>query len=347
MEMLNEVLSIFLHIIIAVFLAVYLPISVLVRLVWWIFVRPFKKEDLRGKVALITGASSGIGEKMAYEYAKRGTNMALVARREQALKNVAKTARDLGAPDVLVIPADISDPEESKRVVDQTISHFGQLNHLVCNAGIWSSCLFEEITNITAFNQLMGVNFWGTVYPTYYALPHLRASHGTIMVTASVAGQVPTARMSFYNASKAAVIRFFETLRAEFGKEIKVTILTPGYVESELTQGKALQKGGEVSVNEDARDVSVGPMPVGRAERLAELAIDSACRGERYVTWPTWYKPFHIVACLAPEVIDWISRALYVNNHSKWILEAIGGKKFLYPVSIRSPTIKMEEVKGH
>lgn len=91
----------------------------------------------------------------------------------------------------------------------------------------------------------------------------------------------------------------------------------------------------------------MGPVPVGQAEKLAELAVDSACRGEKYVTWPSFYRPFSIVACLAPEVIDYVSRIMYVNNHSKWILEAIGGKKLLYPASIRTPSIKMEEVKDH
>ncbi|KAF3323621.1 11-beta-hydroxysteroid dehydrogenase 1B-like protein [Carex littledalei] len=300
-------------------------------------------EDMANKVVLIVGASSGIGEA-TYEYAKRGANMVLVARREQALRNVAKVALDIGAPDVLVVPADISDPEAAKRVIEETISHFGKLNHLVCNAGIWSSCLFEEITNITAFTEVMDVNFWGAVYPTYYALPYLRASHGNIVVNSSVAGQVPIARSSFYNASKAAVISFYESVRAEFGKDIKVTILTPGFVESELTKGKALQKGGDICVNEEARDVQVGPIPVGKAERLAKLAVDGACRGEKYLTWPSFYRPFRLVACLAPEVISFVSHIMYINNQSKWILEAIGGKKFLYPASIRNPNIKKEEL---
>lgn len=91
----------------------------------------------------------------------------------------------------------------------------------------------------------------------------------------------------------------------------------------------------------------MGPIPVGKAERLAKMAVDSACRGEKYLTWPSFYRPFHLVACLAPEVISFVSHIMYMNNQSKWILEAIGGKKFLYPASIRNPNIKMEEVKEH
>ncbi|KAL5667241.1 hypothetical protein ACJX0J_019462, partial [Zea mays] len=251
---LNAFLSCFMHVGLALVLLVYLPAASVLRLL----VRPLlankQAEDLRGKVVLVTGASSGIGEHLVYEYARNGACVALVARTEVALRAVAKAARDLGSPDVLVVPADVTKVDDAKRAVDETLAHFGKLNHLVANAGIWSSCFFEEITNITAFHNVMDLNFWGAVYPTYFALPYLKASRGNIVVTASVAGRVPTARMSFYNASKGAVIRFYETLRAELGSHVRVTILMPGYVVSNLTKGRGLQKDGRVGVDEEARD---------------------------------------------------------------------------------------------
>ncbi|KAL5678513.1 hypothetical protein ACJX0J_014644, partial [Zea mays] len=252
----NAFLGCFMHVGLALVLAVYLPVAFVCRLLHRLLVRPFARgEDLRGKVILVTGASSGIGEHLVYEYARHGACVALVARTEVALRAVAKAARDLGAPDVLVVPADVTKVDDAKRAVEETVAHFGKLNHLVANAGIWSSCFFEEITNITAFHNVIDLNFWGAVYPTYFALPYLKASRGNIVVTASVAGRVPTARMSFYNASKGAVIRFYETLRAELGSHVHVTILTPGYVVSNLTKGKGLQKDGHVGIDEEARDV--------------------------------------------------------------------------------------------
>ncbi|VAI27488.1 unnamed protein product [Triticum turgidum subsp. durum] len=251
----NGFLSGFMHVGLALVLLAYLPVAFLCRLVYRLLIRPFAAgEDLRGKVVLITGASSGIGEHLAYEYARKGACVALVARTEIALRAVAKTARELGAPDTLVVPADITNVEEAKRAVEETLAHFGKLNHLVANAGVWSSCFFEEITNVSAFQNVMDLNFWGAVYPTYFALPYLKASRGNIVVTASVAGRVPVARMSFYNASKAAVIRFYETLRAELGPHVRVTILMPGYVVSNLTMGKGVQKDGNVGFDEEARD---------------------------------------------------------------------------------------------
>ncbi|KAJ6823196.1 11-beta-hydroxysteroid dehydrogenase 1B-like [Iris pallida] len=346
MDLFNGFLSLVMHLVISIVLVVYLPLSLVWRLVHFVLVRPFLAEDLRGKVVLVTGASSGIGEQLAYQYAKKGASLVLAARREPALKAVANAARERGAPDVLAIQADISDLSESKRVVDEAIAHFGKLNHLVVNAGIFSSCLFEEITNISAFNQVMDVNFWGSVYPTYYAIPHLKNSRGNIVVNSSIAGRFPTARLSFYNASKAAVIRFYETLRAELGSDVKITILTLGYVASELTKGKALQKGGEIGFNEEVRDVQVGPVPVGHTKKCAEVIVDSARRGDEYVTWPSWYSPFHMVMCVAPELVTWFSRTFYVtkpgdspgNALSKKILEMTRAKKFFYPPSIQTQT---------
>ncbi|KAJ6837139.1 11-beta-hydroxysteroid dehydrogenase 1B-like [Iris pallida] len=346
MDLFNSFLSLAVHLVIGVVLVIYLPLSVVWRLVHFVFVRPFLAEDLRGKVVLITGASSGIGEQLAYQYAKKGALLVLAARREPALQAVAKKAREHGAPDVLVVQADVSDRSESKRAVGEAIVHFGKLNHLVVNAGIFASCLFEEITNISAFNQVMDVNFWGSVYPTYYAIPHLRNSRGSIIVNASIAGRFPTARLSFYNASKAAMIRFYETLRSELGSDVKITILTPGYVASELTKGKALQKGGEFGFNEEVRDVQVGPLPVGYTKKCAEVIVDCARRGDEYVTWPSWYSPFHVVMCVAPELVNWFSRTFYLtkpgdcpgNTLSRKILEMTRAKQFLYPPSILTQT---------
>lgn len=94
--------------------------------------------------------------------------------------------------------------------------------------------------------------------------------------------------------------------------------------------------------------INVGPMPVGKTESLAEVVVASVRRGDYYVTWPGWYWPFHMVMCAAPELLDWFSRAFYVSKSgghqdgggggaalSKKILEAVGGKKFLYPQTIR------------
>ncbi|GAB2221371.1 hypothetical protein Drorol1_Dr00012547 [Drosera rotundifolia] len=213
------------------------------------------REKVAGKVVLITGASSGIGEHVAYEYARRGACLAFVARRKNLLQEVADRARYLESPDVIVIPADVSKVEDCKRFVDETVNHFARLDHLVNNAGIANMNMFEEADDIKKLAPVMETNFWGSVNSTYFALPHLRKSRGKVLVTASAAGWLTAPRLSFYSASKAAVIIFFETLRIELGSDVGITTVSPGLTESEITRGKFLSKEAITVLDQDMRDV--------------------------------------------------------------------------------------------
>ncbi|RZC59378.1 hypothetical protein C5167_006675 [Papaver somniferum] len=203
------------------------------------------------------------------------------------------------------------------------------VDHLVNNAGISSVCMFEESGDIANFAPVMDINFWGAVYPTYFAVPQLRKSNGRIVVTASAAGWLPTPRMSYYNASKAALINFFDGLRTEFGSDIKITIATPGYIESELTQGKFLMKDGNMEVDQDMRDVQIGPAPVLRAEQCARGIVNSAS---------------YLWRVFCPELLEWMMRMLLMTGTgssatdalSKKILDITGAKYFFYPDSIRT-----------
>ncbi|KAJ4961754.1 hypothetical protein NE237_021664 [Protea cynaroides] len=99
------------------------------------------------------------GKHLAYEYAKKGAYLTLIARREETLRKVADKAAQLGSPDVLVIPADVSKVDQCKQFIDEVVNHFGQLDHLVCNAGMVFHCAFEDATNLTTFEQMMDINF--------------------------------------------------------------------------------------------------------------------------------------------------------------------------------------------
>ncbi|KAF8005830.1 hypothetical protein BT93_K0189 [Corymbia citriodora subsp. variegata] len=304
-------------------------------------------EDVAGKVVLITGASSGIGEHLAYSYAKRGACLALVARRENRLSDVADMAYQLGSPDVVVIQGDVIRAEDCERFVNRTIDHFGRLDHLVTNAGISPMCMFEDCSDITKLAPAMDINFWGSVYSSNFALPYLKRSRGKIVVIASAAGWLPTPRMSFYNASKAALISFYETLRTELGSEITITIVTPGLVESEMTQGKFLSKDGRMVLDPQMRDVQVGVMPVRSVEAAAEEIVKGACRGDNYLAEPAWVKSTFYWKVFCPEVLEWCNRLLLVagteiserNALNLKILELTGLKQFLYPPSVYFPDL--------
>ncbi|KAL5731174.1 11beta-hydroxysteroid dehydrogenase [Ranunculus cassubicifolius] len=257
--------------------------------------------------------------RLAYQYSMRGACLVLVARREGQLQEVAERALAYGSPEVLVIRADVSKIDDCRRFVEETINHFGQLNHLVNNAGITSLCVFEEVTNVDNLRPIMDINFWGTLYPTYFAIPHLRKSRGKIAVIASSGGFLPVPRMSVYNASKAALINFYECLRTEVGSDVDITIVTPGYVESEMTQGKHLSREGKMELDPNMRDVQIGPTPVSSVDACARGIVKGVCRGDRYITEPSWFKVLYFWKVFCPEVVEWFTHQMrYISKgHTK------------------------------
>ncbi|KAG9445910.1 hypothetical protein H6P81_012038 [Aristolochia fimbriata] len=327
-------------------LLLLLPPFYLYKLLRWLLIPKFP-ENMKSKVVLITGASSGIGEQMAYQYAKRGALLVLVARREHALEQVGECARKVGSPDVLVAPADVSKPDQCREVIEKALRRFGRINHLVTNAGFASFYQFTDITDISRFTSIMDTNFWGSVYFTYYAIPHLRRSNGRIIVTASILGIVPGPNLSIYNASKAALIHFYKTLRLELGSEVKITIVTPGAMESEFTKGKSLLKDGEMGIDEIGRDMILGPLPVEVGESAAARIVDEACKGARYVVTPPWVRFAGVANLLAPEIVESLFSLVYRtgpgNDRSTTLSRRLAtptAKRFCYPESILSPKIK-------
>ncbi|KAF0924966.1 hypothetical protein E2562_015032 [Oryza meyeriana var. granulata] len=306
-------------------------------------------DDVAGKVVLITGATSGIGEHLAYEYARRGAYLALVARREESLREVGNAALALGSPDVLVVPADVSSPDDCRKFVDNTIRCFGRLDHLVNNTSIWQVGKFEEVADVNHFRKLMDINFWGHVYPTRHAIPHLKKTYGRIIGVTSNSSYIFIGRNTFYNASKAAVLNFYDTLRMELAGDIGITEVVPGVVESEITKGKMLTKEGDMRVDQAERDAIHGTAPVERTGDFAKAVVRDVCRRERYVFEPRWYRAVYLLRVSFPEVMDWSSRLLTVRRFGpatmdtvgRWLLGVPGQRWLAQPASLRSPEIKV------
>ncbi|XP_059637305.1 11-beta-hydroxysteroid dehydrogenase A-like [Cornus florida] len=252
-------------------------------------------ENMNGKVVLITGATSGIGEQMAYQYAKRGASLVIVGRNAHHLPKVAETARGLGSPDVLEVCADVSIVEDCKRFVDEAIKHFGRLDHLVNNAGIASVSPIEDVTDFTKFTRVMDINFWGYVYPTHFAIPHLKKNKGKILAISSGAALVHPPTLGFYSVTKSAIKTFFETLRSEMAPSITVTIATLGFIDSKMLRRERVSK------------VVFQLLPLMSSRATAEALVDGVCRGERYVTEPKWYNSIFMLQALCPQLVDWYS----------------------------------------
>ncbi|KAL5543851.1 hypothetical protein UlMin_007635 [Ulmus minor] len=155
----------------------------------------------------------------------------------------------------------------------------------------------EDVTGkvvlITGASSGIGedINFWGSVYCTQFALPNLRKSKGKIIVLSSCSTWFSPPKLSFYNASKTAQLSFFETLKAEFGSEIGITIATPGIIKSEMTTRQVRSQYG------------VSQVPILSAEVCAKGIVESACRGEMYSTEPSWYKVGFWFKVLCPQLM--------------------------------------------
>ncbi|XP_024971009.1 11-beta-hydroxysteroid dehydrogenase-like 4A [Cynara cardunculus var. scolymus] len=299
MDLINKLLLDFVFPMLTVTLLLFLwPAELLFKFFNYLLRSAFH-EKLAGKVVLITGASSGIGEYLAYEYAKRGARLALVARREELLDVVAGKAREIGSPDVVVISADVSKLDDCKRFIDETINHFGTLDHLVNNAGI---CWVQDQDQrcVSDYVSIMDINFWGSIYTTQFAVPHLRKTKGKITVVASAAGWFPSPRLSIYGASKAALISFFETLRIEVGSDIGITIVAPGLIESPITNDEWLSQ------------TNLEWMPLASVQGCAKTIVDGASRGDEYLTLPAYVRVFFLLKLLCPRILQWIVRVLIV-----------------------------------
>ncbi len=194
-------------------------------------------DSLQGKVAIITGASSGIGRATAVALAHEGVHLALAARRQPELEAVACEVRALGSR-AAVIPADVSQQGQADGLVRDTLAQFGRVDILVASAGIYVRGPIEALT-AADFERCMAVNFFGTVYPVLAALPHLCAQRsGHIVLVSSMDGKKAIRTDAPYAASKFAIAGFGESLRQDLhGTGVDVSILFPGRVATPFIAG--------------------------------------------------------------------------------------------------------------
>jgi NADP-dependent 3-hydroxy acid dehydrogenase YdfG len=195
---------------------------------------------LNGTVALVTGASSGIGEATALSLAQRGAAVALAARRRDRLDELAARISDAGGKAV-AIDADITSADEARALIERTVSEFGRLDTLVNNAGMM---LLGPVVDapLEEWEQMVAINVRGLLYCAHAALPHLlrAAADGPRGVAdmvniSSVAGRIARSGSGVYNLTKHGVGAFSEALRQEVtGRHVRVSLIEPGAVATEL-----------------------------------------------------------------------------------------------------------------
>src|ERR1700729_4410348 len=196
--------------------------------------------ELQGTVALVTGASSGIGEATAVALAEHGAAVAIAARRADRLDRLAATIADRGGK-ALAIEADVASPEQAQALVERTVSKLGSLDTLINNAGVM--LLGPTVgAPLEEWDQMVAINVQGLLYCAHAALPHLLAAAqdgprqvADMVNISSVAGRVARSGSGVYNLTKHGVGAFSESLRQEVtGRHVRVSLVEPGAVATEL-----------------------------------------------------------------------------------------------------------------
>ncbi|MER8490916.1 SDR family NAD(P)-dependent oxidoreductase [Mesorhizobium australicum] len=188
---------------------------------------------LAGKVALVTGASSGIGEATAAALAAAGARVAVAARRVERLEALAARIEKIGGT-ALRIEADVTSSDDVAAMVGKVVAEWGQLDILVNNAGVMLLSPAAEAT-LDDWRHMVELNLLALMGVTKAALPHLKVAKGHIVNVSSVAGRVANPGASGYAATKFGVVGFSESLRREvYADKVRVTVIEPGLVRTEL-----------------------------------------------------------------------------------------------------------------
>ena len=235
--------------------------------------------DLKDKVVVITGASSGIGKACAIEFAKRGAHLVLAARQYVKLCEITQEIHEKYKVKTLAVQTDVSKEQDCKELISQTISTMGRIDILINNAGISMRALFKDL-DLEVLKQVMDINFWGTVYCTKYALQEILNTDGSIVGISSIAGFKGLPGRTGYSASKFAMNGFLEALRIENLKNnLHVMLACPGFTASNIRNvalNSEAKSQGESSMEEDkmmtAADVAIRIVD-GVAQRKRQLIM--------------------------------------------------------------------------
>ncbi|BBY86146.1 3-oxoacyl-ACP reductase FabG [Mycolicibacterium tokaiense] len=237
--------------------------------------------SLQGRSAIVTGGSKGIGRGIAETFARAGINVVLTGRNQADIDRAVTELADTPGT-VSGVAADVANPQECRRVVDEAVERHGGLDILCANAGVFPSNRLEDMTP-EDLDLVMGVNFKGTVFSVQAALPALTASgHGRVIITSSITGPITGyPGWSHYGASKAAQLGFLRTAAMELApKNITVNAVLPGNIATE----------GLIDLGEEYMATMAASVPAGRLGSAADIgnaALFFATDEASYVTGQT------------------------------------------------------------
>ena len=206
------------------------------------------------KVVWLTGASSGIGEALAYELSGKGAKLILSARRKDELERVKGNCSPDSQPEIRVLPLDLEKAETLQLTTESAIQLFGRIDILINNGGITQRSLVAN-ASLAVDRRIMEVNYFGPIALTKYLLPHfILRKCGHFVNISSLTGKFGTPYRSGYAASKHALHGFFDAVRAEHYKDnIKVTMVCPGFIHTRLTLSALTADGSPLNKMDEAQ----------------------------------------------------------------------------------------------
>ena len=262
-----------------------------------------------GKVIVITGASEGIGAELARQLVVERPKLVLAARRLDVQQQVAQQCIELGA-ETIAVRCDVGIEADCRALAKAALEKFGRIDILVNNAGVSGHARFDEVTDFKWYEDMMRVNYMGSLWCTHAALPALRASNGLIAGVSSLAGKVGVPGRTAYSPSKFAQAGFFEALRTELlGSGVDVTVIFPGVVATNIRlhgYGPDGERAGKSGLkDDDAMSVEecVRQMVAALRARRRELVMTPKAR------LGMWLK------LIAPRMVDRMALAALKKEH--------------------------------
>jgi NAD(P)-dependent dehydrogenase (short-subunit alcohol dehydrogenase family) len=263
--------------------------------------RRVRRDTFRHRVVLITGGSRGLGLEMARVFADEGAYVAICSRDMAELMDAKQELRDRGAADVDAFRCDVTNREEADAAILRLISRWGRVDVVVNNAGIILAAPVERL-KVEDFEQAMAVHFWGPLFMSLAAIPHMRRQgDGRIVNIASIGGRVAVPHLVPYCASKFALVGLSDGLRAELARHhIAVTTVCPGL----------MRTGSHVNANFRGYHelefalfslLDAWPLTSINAERAARRIVDAARRRRAYLTITPQAKMAALMNTLTPE----------------------------------------------
>jgi short-subunit dehydrogenase len=258
------------------------------------------------QVAVVTGASSGIGAAVACELARQGAHVALLARRVDKL---AAVCRDCEALDVrtLALTCDVRDRASLDAAVQEVMSHFGRIDLVLANAGFGVTAPFDKLTT-DDFRRQFDTNFFGLLETVYATLPHLKLSHGRLGLVGSSMARMGLPASGPYTASKFAVVGLAESIDYDLRRAgVSVTVINPGLVESEI---RSLNNAGQ---------------PTGKKDPAPPFLIMPAEKAARQIVRALHRRQFELVVTKHAKVLIFFAR--HFPRSTRFLLRAANGKR--------------------